>query len=152
VLQDHAFERVGGTSTIRVDIRVVAATNRDLARAVQDGSFREDLFFRLNVIPIAIPALRDRKADIPALADFFLRKHGLEVKKPGMRLAPESLELLGQYDWPGNVRELENMLERAVVLSPGAEIQPDDLAIPAVGPSSPSPSGSLYQSRLESAE
>src|SRR5919109_964294 len=133
VLQEHAFERVGGTTTIQVDIRVIAATNRDLSQAVKAGTFREDLFFRLNVIPITLPPLRERKEDIPLLVELFVQKYRLEVKKPGMRFTPAALGVLGEYDWPGNIRELENVIERAVVLSTGEEIQPEDLAAPSRG-------------------
>jgi DNA-binding NtrC family response regulator len=152
VLQEHAFERVGGTRTLRVDIRVIAATNRDLPRAVRVGTFREDLFFRLHVIPLILPPLRERSEDIPRLAEFFVRKHSLELKRPGMQLSPEALESLQHYDWPGNVRELENAIERAVVLSGGEVIQPEDLALPA--PESPplADGPSRYQTRLEAVE
>ena len=152
VLQEHAFERVGGTRTLQVDIRIIAATNRDLPRAVRAGTFREDLFFRLHVIPLTLPPLRKRQEDLPRLADYFVHKHSLELKRPGMRLAPEALECLQHYDWPGNVRELENVLERAVVLSGSPVIQPDDLALPA--PESPplADGPSRYQTRLEALE
>ncbi|MCB2228743.1 MAG: sigma-54 dependent transcriptional regulator [Desulfarculaceae bacterium] len=127
VLQEHAFERVGGTRTIEVDLRVLAATNQDLAARVKSGDFREDLFYRLNVVPIEVPPLRERKSDIPLLCDFFLErlaKHkGLELKE----LAPEVRERLLRYAWPGNVRELENLLERMVVLAEGEVIGPDAL-------------------------
>jgi transcriptional regulator with PAS, ATPase and Fis domain len=152
VLQEHAFERVGGTRTLEVDVRVIAATNRDLPHAIKAGAFREDLFFRLNVVPITLPPLRERKADIPQLATFFLHKYSLEVKKPGMRFVPEVLEALTAHDWPGNVRELENTMERAVVLSSGVEIQPEDLALPAGGCSGAVAPGSPYERRLEAAE
>ena len=152
VLQEHAFERVGGTRIIEVDVRVIAATNRDLPQAIKAGAFREDLFFRLNVIPITLPPLRERKEDIPRLATFFLQKYSLETKKPGMRFVPEALEALATHDWPGNVRELENIVERAVVLSSGAEIQPEELVLPAGGLSLAAGEGSPYQSRLEVAE
>ena len=152
VLQEHTFERVGGTRTIQVDIRVIAATNRDLPRAVAAGAFREDLFFRLHVIPLTLPPLRERREDIPRLAAFFVRKYGRELKRPGVRLTLEALECLRLYDWPGNVRELENVVERAVVLSTGETIQPEDLALSA-STSSPSPAGAApYQSRLEAVE
>jgi DNA-binding NtrC family response regulator len=152
VLQEHAFERVGGTATIQVDIRVIAATNRDLPQAVKAGTFREDLFFRLNVIPITLPPLRERKEDIPLLVELFVQKYRLEVKKPGMRFTPAALEVLGEYEWPGNIRELENVLERAMVLSTGEEIQPEDLAVPTFGVSVPTAGASHYQRRLEGAE
>ena len=152
VLQEHAFERVGGTATIQVDIRVIAATNRDLPQAVKAGTFREDLFFRLNVIPITLPPLRERKEDIPLLVELFVQKHRLKVKKPGMRFTPAALEVLGEYEWPGNIRELENVLERAMVLSTGEEIQPEDLAVPTFGVFVPTAGASRYQRRLEGAE
>jgi DNA-binding NtrC family response regulator len=152
VLQEHAFERVGGTATIQVDIRVIAATNRDLPQAVKAGIFREDLFFRLNVIPITLPPLRERKEDIPLLVELFMQKYRLEVKKPGMRFTPAALEVLGEHEWPGNIRELENVIERAVVLSTGEEIQPEDLAVPTFGVFVPTAGASRYQRRLEGAE
>ena len=129
VLQDHAFERVGGTRTIRVDIRIVAATNQDLEAAVQAGRFRQDLFFRLNVITLTLPPLRERPEDIPALARFFIDRYCREVKRPPMTLAPEAETRLQQYPWPGNVRELENVIERAVVLTAGQGIGPEDLVL-----------------------
>jgi DNA-binding NtrC family response regulator len=115
-LQEHEFERVGGTQTIRVDVRVIAATNKNLVEEVAKGRFREDLFYRLNVVALEMPPLRDRRTDIPALAKFFLDKYARENNKPIETFAPETLELLASYDWPGNVRELENAVERAVVL------------------------------------
>ena len=152
VLQDHAFERVGGTRTLHVDLRVIAATNRDLPRAVAAGTFREDLFFRLHVIPLTLPPLRARREDIPRLAAFFLEKHSGELKRPGMHLAPAALAQLEAYDWPGNIRELTNVIERAVVLSPGEEIQPEDLAVPALGPSPWEAETPAYAAWLEGAE
>eukprot|EP01022_Parablepharisma_sp_SALTPOND_P012564 TRINITY_DN1619_c1_g1_i5.p1 TRINITY_DN1619_c1_g1~~TRINITY_DN1619_c1_g1_i5.p1 ORF type:complete len:537 (+),score=213.18 TRINITY_DN1619_c1_g1_i5:59-1612(+) len=129
VLQEHAFERVGGTRTIEVDLRVLAATNQDLASRVEAGEFREDLYYRLNVVPIEVPPLRERKSDIPLLCDFFLerlaRLKGLELKE----LSPEVRERFLRYSWPGNVRELENLLERLVVLAEGEMIGPE--ALPA---------------------
>lgn len=127
VLQDHEFERVGGTRTIRADIRVIAATNGDLERAVREGRFREDLFYRLNVVSIKLPPLRERKEDIPILIDYFLRKYAGELKKPAKLLTFGTLDDLIAYHWPGNVRELENVIERAMVLSTGAQIGPEDL-------------------------
>jgi DNA-binding NtrC family response regulator len=135
-----------------VDIRVIAATNRDLPRAVAAGTFREDLFFRLHVIPLTLPPLRERREDIPRLTEFFVQKHSLKLKRLGMRLAPEALECLRLYDWPGNVRELENVIERAVVLSSGALIQPEDLALPAPENSQSLAGAARYQMRLEAVE
>ena len=122
-LQEHEFERVGGTQTIRVDVRIIAATNRDLAEAVAKGRFREDLYYRLNVVGLEMPPLRDRKTEIPALAVFFLERYAKENAKQIEGFAPETLALLGAYDWPGNVRELENAIERAVVLTTTSQIE-----------------------------
>jgi two-component system, NtrC family, response regulator AtoC len=121
-LQEHEFERVGGTQTLKVDVRVIAATNRDLKEEVAHGRFREDLFYRLNVVTIDMPPLRDRRSDIIALAKFFLDRYSQQNNKTVDTIAPEALELLVGYDWPGNVRELENAIERAVVLTPGSTI------------------------------
>jgi DNA-binding NtrC family response regulator len=121
-LQEHEFERVGGTQTIRVDVRVIAATNRNLTQEVANGRFREDLFYRLNVVNIDTPPLRERRSDIPVLAKFFLDRYAKDNGKPVEALSTQALELLVAYDWPGNVRELENAIERAVVLATGAEI------------------------------
>jgi DNA-binding NtrC family response regulator len=122
-LQEHDFERVGGTQTIRVDVRVIAATNRNLTEEVAKGRFREDLFYRLNVVALEIPPLRDRRTDIPALAKFFLDRYAKENAKPIDTFTPDTMELLISYDWPGNVRELENAIERAVVLTNGTTIE-----------------------------
>ncbi|MGH7260760.1 MAG: sigma-54-dependent transcriptional regulator [Nitrospiraceae bacterium] len=135
VLQDHEFQRVGGARTVKVNIRVIAATNKDPKRAVKDGRFREDLFFRLNVVTLTLPPLRDRAEDIPDLAEFFLARHARETKKGPMRLAPESLAAIRRYQWPGNVRELDNAIARAVVLSEHDLIMPDALALATWDPS-----------------
>jgi len=124
VLQQMAFERVGGTKTIEVDVRVIAATNKDLTVAMKRGQFREDLFYRLSVVPIIIPPLRERKDDIPLLVDHFLAKF---AKGRKIRISKEALRVLEGYDWPGNVRELENVMERAVVLSGGKVIGEGDV-------------------------
>jgi two-component system response regulator PilR (NtrC family) len=125
VMQEREFMRLGGMETIRVDVRIIAATNVDLKREVEEGRFREDLFYRLAVIAIQLPALRERKEDIPLLVQHFLEKYGVENNRPNLELAPEALDLLMEYDWPGNVRELENVIERATVLTPGHRIGPD---------------------------
>jgi two-component system response regulator PilR (NtrC family) len=117
VLQDREFMRLGGTDVVRVDVRIVAATNIDLRRAVEDGRFREDLFYRLNVIAVQLPPLRQRKEDVPALVQHFIEKYCLENDKPLAEVTPEAMQALLDYDWPGNVRELENVIERGVVLS-----------------------------------
>jgi DNA-binding NtrC family response regulator len=122
-LQEKSFERVGGNETLRVDVRVIAATHRDLKAEIQQGAFREDLFYRLNVVTIALPALRDRRGDIAPLASFFLRKYASENGKVIDTLADDALETLHEYGWPGNVRELENVIERAVVLCEGSRIE-----------------------------
>jgi transcriptional regulator with GAF, ATPase, and Fis domain len=118
-LQEHEFERVGGTQTLRVDVRVIAATNRNLLDEIARGRFREDLYYRLNVVSLEMPPLRERRSDIPALVKFFIDRYARENGKPIVDCAPAALELLMNYGWPGNVRELENAIERAVVLSPG---------------------------------
>jgi DNA-binding NtrC family response regulator len=122
VIQEREFMRLGGVETIKVDVRIVAATNVDLRRMVEEGRFREDLFYRLHVITIQLPPLRERKEDIPLLVQHFLEKYGAENNKPGLEITPEALDLLMEYDWPGNVRELENVIERAAVLCSGPRI------------------------------
>jgi two-component system response regulator PilR (NtrC family) len=125
VMQEREFMRLGGMETIKVDLRIVAATNVDLKEMVDDGRFREDLYYRLHVINIRLPALRERKDDIPLLAAHFLEKYGVENNKREMELSADALDLMMDYDWPGNVRELENVIERAVVLSTGTRIGAD---------------------------
>jgi DNA-binding NtrC family response regulator len=125
VMQEREFMRLGGMETIRVDVRIIAATNCDLRQMMEDGRFREDLFYRLHVISIYLPPLRERKDDIPLLAQHFLEKYGHENNRPGLELTPDALDLMMDYDWPGNVRELENVIERAVVLTSGGRIGAD---------------------------
>jgi DNA-binding NtrC family response regulator len=125
VIQEREFMRLGGTETIKVDVRILAATNADLRRLVQENKFREDLYYRLNVITIPLPLLRERKEDIPLLAEHFLEKFEEENKRRGLHFTPEAMRLMMDYDWPGNVRELENAVERAVVLSSAPELTPD---------------------------
>jgi DNA-binding NtrC family response regulator len=125
VLQDGEFSRLGGTHDLHVDVRIVAATNCDLERAVADGRFREDLFFRLNVVPIHLPALRDRREEIPLLTDHFLKKYSVQYNKPYAELSEETMRLLVEHDWPGNVRELENLIKRIVVLGDDAATRRD---------------------------
>jgi two-component system response regulator PilR (NtrC family) len=119
--------RLGGMDTIKVDVRIIAATNVDLRQMMEQGRFREDLFYRLHVISIQLPPLRDRKEDIPLLVQHFLRKYGEENRKTNLELTAEALDLLTDYDWPGNVRELENVIERAVVLATGTRIGADSI-------------------------
>ncbi|MGE3843875.1 MAG: sigma-54-dependent transcriptional regulator, partial [Vicinamibacterales bacterium] len=127
VLQEHEFERLGGTRTIRVDVRLIAATNRNLAAMVATGQFREDLYYRLNVVSIDMPPLRERKDDIPPLAQFFVQRFAGELKKRIEGLTPDALKLLMRFNWPGNIRELENALERAALLAEGRSITAQDL-------------------------
>ncbi|HSD50675.1 MAG TPA: sigma-54 dependent transcriptional regulator [Candidatus Methylomirabilis sp.] len=129
LIQEQEFERVGGTRPIQVDVRFVAATNTDLERAMKQGTFRQDLYYRLNVVSLRLPPLRERTEDLEPLARHFVEKYSAELKRPAKPISPAALDLLTAYDWPGNVRELENALERAVVLSTGPEITPRDLPI-----------------------
>jgi two-component system response regulator PilR (NtrC family) len=122
VIQEKEFMRLGGVDTIKVDVRIIAATNTDLKQLVEQGGFREDLYYRLNVINVVLPALRERKEDIPLLVNHFLVKYGEENGRPNLTLEREALQALVEYDWPGNVRELENVIERAVVLAEGNSI------------------------------
>jgi DNA-binding NtrC family response regulator len=129
VLQEHEFERLGGTRSLKVDVRLIAATNRNLQAMVASGQFREDLFYRLNVVSVEMPPLRDRKDDIAALTASFVRKFSSEFKRKIDGLAPEAQKLLARYNWPGNIRELENTIERAVLLTEGPQIGADDLRL-----------------------
>ena len=132
VLQEREFERVGGIKPIKVDVRIVAATNMNLKTAVSGGLFREDLFYRLNVVSVQIPPLRERKEDIPLLVDHFLRKYNQQFGKAIERFSKRALLVLQSYEWPGNVRELENIIERSVALAPGGVIQVEDLPLDLV--------------------
>ncbi len=128
-LQEKAFERVGGNETLRVDVRIIAATNRDLSAQIRKGAFREDLFYRLNVVTIELPPLRERRGDIVPLATFFLRKYAAENGRSIERFSDEAMARISAYDWPGNVRELENVVERAVVLCDGPMVEPSHLPV-----------------------
>ena len=135
VLQERTFERVGGTQSLTVDVRIVAATNRDLTQAVSEGSFREDLFYRLNVVRLDLPPLRDRKEDLPALVAHFVSKYSREVGRSAPQVTAEAMQRIYDHNWPGNIRELENALERAVIMA-GSEIKTADLpldVLPAKG-------------------
>jgi transcriptional regulator with GAF, ATPase, and Fis domain len=149
VLEEKAFTRIGGNQVIRADFRVIAATNRDLAKEVEAGRFRLDLYYRINLFTIALPPLRERRADIPLLARHFLLKSTEAMGRPPCRFAPEALQALMSHDWPGNVRELENVIERAVIMQKGEEIRPGDLAIQS--PGSVPPGSPLALSELEKA-
>ena len=148
VLQEREFEPLGSERTQQVDVRVIAATNRDLQDLVAKGEFAEDLFYRLNVIPIAVPPLRERREDIPVLVDHFLRKHAVRAGKQIDTVEDAALQALRAYDWPGNVRELENTVERAVVLSTDGTITTRTLSVPTAAPSQASnglPSPNLHE-------
>jgi transcriptional regulator with PAS, ATPase and Fis domain len=127
VLQEKEFTRVGSTQVVKVDVRVIAATNKDLSQCIKEGLFREDLFYRLSVVPIHLPPLRARKADIPLLVHYLLAKSARKRDKKVTGLSNEAMEILTTYDWPGNIRELENVIERAVILSRSEVIVPGDL-------------------------
>jgi len=126
-LQESEFERVGGVKTIKVDVRLITATNRDLQKEIQAGRFREDLYYRLNVVPVALPPLRERRGDIPLLVEFFLDKYNRRLNKRIAKLSPAALEALQNHTWPGNIRELENLMERTVLFADGPVVGPSDL-------------------------
>jgi DNA-binding NtrC family response regulator len=136
-LQERELERVGGTRTIKIDVRVLAATNRDLKKAVEEGGFREDLYYRLNVVPITLPDLKDRQEDIPLLANHFVQKFAPESNPSVREIAKEAMAVLMSHTWPGNVRELENVIERAVTLGRGPAILPGDLPAHLAGGTNP---------------
>lgn len=133
VLQEREFERVGSSTPIKTDVRIIAATNRDLAKDVQEGRFREDLFYRLNVIAVQMPPLRDKKEDIPELVAYFCNKHRFSKDGPAAKVSEEALEMLVGHEWPGNVRELENVIERAIVTAQGGVIAPEHLMFTPAG-------------------
>jgi two-component system response regulator HydG len=137
VLQEGELKRVGSADSVKVDVRVLAATHRDLPKLVKSGKFREDLFYRLNVINIPLPSLRERSEDVPLLAHHFLRRYADRLGKRVKTLSPEAVELLCGYRWPGNVRELENAIERAVVLCRGDAVTPADLPPAVTGRTAP---------------
>lgn len=134
VLQEKEFERLGGTKTLKVDVRLIAATNRDLRAALEDGTFREDLFYRLNVVAIDIPPLRDRKEDVPALANFFLAKYSTDSQKRLQGITPQAMNRLMDFHWPGNARELENIIQRGVMLSSGTMLDVGDIHLDVASP------------------
>jgi transcriptional regulator with PAS, ATPase and Fis domain len=136
-MEDHAFRRLGGTGDIRVDVRVIAATNRDLEQAVQDGSFRADLYYRLTVLPVRVPPLRERQGDLPRLADHFVALFNAEFGKRVRRISRAAKSRLESHPWPGNVRELKNVVERAVLLSEGEQLTPEDFPALTVAPAAP---------------
>jgi transcriptional regulator with GAF, ATPase, and Fis domain len=149
VVQEQEFERVGGFHTHKVEVRIIAATNRDLEEEIRKGSFRSDLFYRLNVFPIEVPPLRNRKDDIPLLANYFLRKFSQRMKKRIHGISRGVYDQFLNYNWPGNVRELTNLMERAVILCQGDTLQPEHVAVSRARPTTASPEGLLT---LEEAE
>jgi len=127
IMEEQKFERVGGSKTIEVDVRIIAATNKDLKEEINKGTFREDLYFRINVIPLTVPPLRERKEDIPILTTAFLKRFSKELNIEEKKIAPETMEMLLEYKWPGNVREIKNIIERLVIMTKGRVISPEDV-------------------------
>ena len=146
VLQEREFERVGGSETIKVDVRVVSATHRDLEKQIADGTFREDLYYRLNVFPIVLPPLRERTSDIAVLAEHFVQKYAPNAGKPVRGLDAGAIAALAGYGWPGNVRELENVIERALILARGTELTAADLEFTR-RPNAPAPAAAPAAAR-----
>ncbi|UCD86028.1 MAG: sigma-54-dependent Fis family transcriptional regulator, partial [Deltaproteobacteria bacterium] len=132
IIQDGEFSRLGGKETIKVDVRLLAATNMDMDKAIKKGSFREDLYYRLNVISIELPPLRERREDVPELTKYFLERYSEELGREGVTMSNSAMKILEDYSWPGNVRELENCIKRAVILAKSDVIMPEDLQIPTV--------------------
>jgi DNA-binding NtrC family response regulator len=143
VIETKKFTRLGGDKTIDVDFRVISATNKDLEKAIKEGSFREDLYYRLNVFSIMLPPLRERRTDIPLIAKYFLAKYAQSMNKNVTDFSPQALEMIGGYDWPGNIREVRNVVERAMVVAKGSQIQVEDLSFPFSSQSMPSVGESL---------
>jgi len=152
VLQEREITKVGGSQVIKVDVRIVAATNKDLQKAVKAGTFREDLFYRLSVVPITLPPLRERRDDIPLLANHFLRKYNKKRGKNIRAISDRAMKALVEYDWPGNVRELENAIERAVVLTENDVVRPSDLLYYGLSVETPSRLGAGEAKRLVDVE
>lgn len=142
-IQEQQFERVGGSKPIKVNVRFISATNKNLKSAIEKNEFREDLYYRLNVIPIEVPSLRQRRGDIPLLADFFLKRLAVRFEEAPKYLSSEAMDILCSYDWPGNIRELENIMEQVAVMSDNDEIRPEDIPPYISGDNSP-PSEMLF--------
>jgi DNA-binding NtrC family response regulator len=151
-LQEREVERVGGSRTIKIDVRVIAATNRDLKKAIEEGTFREDLYYRLNVVPITLPDLKDRPEDIPLLANHFVQKFGQESNSGIREISKEAMAILISHTWPGNVRELENVIERAATLGRGPAVQPSDLPPHLAGGTNPLERALAKEATLEDLE
>jgi len=149
VIQESEFKRVGGVRPIKTDVRIIASTNKDLRREIESRRFREDLFYRLSVVNIHLPPLRERKEDIPLLAEHFLRKHSLKMAKKVVGISEAAMQVLLSYHWPGNVRELENVLERAMIMASGSEIVPQDIPVLSRGPSERKRGGTLEELERE---
>jgi transcriptional regulator with PAS, ATPase and Fis domain len=145
VIETKSFTRLGGDKTIDVDFRVISATNKDLEKAIKEGSFREDLYYRLNVFSIKLPPLRERRSDIPLLARYFLNKYAQSMNKSVTDYSPQVMELFSAYDWPGNIREVRNVVERAMVVAQGTQIQVGDISFPFPPPVTPSGGASLEE-------
>ncbi|MCD6569886.1 MAG: sigma-54-dependent Fis family transcriptional regulator [Deltaproteobacteria bacterium] len=152
VLEDREFERLGGSRTIKVDVRIIVATNQELMQLVQEGKFREDLYYRINVVNIDIPPIRERREDIEPLVRFFIKRYCTELNKPILDITPEALDLLLRYNWPGNVREIRNCIERAVLLAEGDVIVLNDISIPSAHCLEDSREGKAPSSSLELTE
>jgi formate hydrogenlyase transcriptional activator len=133
VLQEHELEPLGSSRTIKVNVRIIAASNRDLEKAVQEGRFRADLFYRLNVLPLTLPPLRERRSDIPLLASFFVERFGRQFAKQITGISQDTMDVVSRYSWPGNSRELQNVIERAVVLCPGSVLRLGRDLLPVTG-------------------
>jgi formate hydrogenlyase transcriptional activator len=149
VLQEQEFERLGSTRTIRVDIRLVAATNRDLAKLAEEGRFRNDLYYRLNVFPLTLPPLRERREDIPMLVRYFAQHYAARMKKSIESIPAQTLEALSRYHWPGNIRELENLVERAVILTQGTQLHVPLQELKLVEPERPAASPTLQDAERQ---
>lgn len=145
VIETKSFTRLGGDKTIDVDFRVISATNKDLEKAIKEGSFREDLYYRLNVFSIKLPPLRERRSDIPLLARYFLKKYAQSMNKSVTDYSPQVMEMFTGYDWPGNIREVRNVIERAMVIAQGNQIQVGDISFPFPPPETPSGGASLEE-------
>jgi DNA-binding NtrC family response regulator len=145
VIETKNFTRLGGDKAIDVDFRVISATNKDLEKAIKEGSFREDLYYRLNVFSILLPPLRERRTDIPLIAKYFLRKYAQSMNKNVVDFSPQAMEMFIGYDWPGNIREVRNVVERAMVVAQGPQIQVEDISFPFPSPATPSGGASLEE-------
>jgi DNA-binding NtrC family response regulator len=145
VIETKNFTRLGGDKAVDVDFRVISATNKDLEKAIKEGSFREDLYYRLNVFSVLLPPLRERRTDIPLIAKYFLSKYAQSMNKNVVGFAPQAMEMFTGYDWPGNIREVRNVVERAMVVAQGPQIQVDDISFPFPSPATPSGGASLEE-------